>query len=257
MYTAALFFARQFAGSFELRRGVAESLEGSVGHLGTMVVHEGHHRLVHGTIPLDVAWLSESVPVGVLVVLMVDWVLASLPLTVSIRNGRVSWQDTSQVPVEQVRVVSQGLHVDGVVVHHDWTVVGETTGESTNDKPANVEVSDPASDVEVLDGEFTDDSETESNSQLSAGGVVSVIEVGLESGACDFIHLSLREPALENIKVFLGLGGESGQLLDEFLLGKTETDKVTILDILGGLGIDLSSLEIIISILNTNNSSCD
>ena len=220
-----------------------------------MVVHEGHNRLVHGTIPLDVAWFSESVPIGVLVVLMEDWHLASLPLTVGIRYRGVSGQYTGQVPVEQVRVVGQSLHVDGVVVKYNGTVVGETTSESTNDEPANVEVSNPASDVEVLNRKLTNNSKSKSNSQLSTSGVVSVIEVGSESGACNFVHLSSREPALKNIKVLLGLGRESRQLLDKLLLGKTEADKVTILNVLGSLRINFSSLEIIIGILKSKNSS--
>ena len=160
MYTAALFLALSVMCSFKLGRGVAVSLEGSVGNFGTVIVHERHHRLVHGTIPLNVARLSESVAVDILVRQMEHWVLASLPLTVGIRYRRVLGEYSGQIPVEQVRVVSESLHVDTVIVHNNGAVVGETTTESTDNKPADVEVSNPAPNVEVLDGELTNDSQT-------------------------------------------------------------------------------------------------
>ena len=84
----------------ELGSRVAISLESTVGNICAMVVKVRHDRLVHGTIPLDVSGLSESVSVHVLVVLMVDRGLSSSPLTVSIRNWRVLGQDTADIPEE-------------------------------------------------------------------------------------------------------------------------------------------------------------
>ena len=235
--------------SFELGNTVAVSLECAVGYLGTVVVEEGQHRLVHGTIPLDVARLSPSVAVDVLVSKMENGLLASLPLAVSIGYGRVLGQNSGQTPVQEVGVVGQGLGVDARVVEHDGAIVEETTAETTHNEPHNVEVSDPASHVEVFDGQLTDDGKTEHASKLGTGGIVRVIEVRSVNGACNLVHLSGREPASQDLDVTLGILGQTRELLLQFLLGETETDQVTVLDVLRGLGVNLSSLEIIVGIL--------
>ena len=80
-----------------------------------------------------------SVSVHILVVLMVDWSLASSPLSVRVGHGRVLWEDAGNRPVEQVWVVDQRLVVEGVIVHHQRTVIAETTSDTPND-----EVADPS-----------------------------------------------------------------------------------------------------------------
>ena len=97
-------------------------------------MHIGHDRLVHGTVPLDVAGLSHSVPVHILVVLVIDWSLASSPLAVRIGHRRVLWEDTSDGPVVKVRVVDQRLLVPGVIVEDYWTVVSETTSNASENE---------------------------------------------------------------------------------------------------------------------------
>ena len=64
-----------------------------------------------------------SVSVHILVVLMVDWSLASSPFSVRVGHGRVLGQDAGNRPVEQVWVVDESLVVEGVIVHHQGSVV--------------------------------------------------------------------------------------------------------------------------------------
>ena len=96
-----------------------------------------HGRLVLGTVPSHVPWPSMSVSVHVLVVLMVDWSLASSPLSVRIGHGRVLWEDAGNRPVEQVWVVDKSLVVEGVIVHHNWAVITETTSNTPKDEEAD------------------------------------------------------------------------------------------------------------------------
>ena len=126
-----------------------------------MIVKIGHDRLVHGTVPLDVAGLSHSVPVHILVVLVIDRSLASSPLAVCIGHRRVLWENTSDGPVEEVRMVDQRLGVEGVIVEDQGTVVSETASNASNNEVTDPAVGKPAPHVEVLDGELTDDSEAE------------------------------------------------------------------------------------------------
>ena len=91
----------------------------------------GHDWHVLGTVPLDVAGLSHSVPVHILVVLVIDWSLASSPLAVRIRHRWVLWEDTSDGPVEEVRMVDQSLSVEGVIVEDQGLVVPETASNTS------------------------------------------------------------------------------------------------------------------------------
>ena len=113
--------------SLELRSRVAVALESSVGNIGTLIEHVGHNGLVHGTVPWYVTWLSESVSVHVLVVLMVDRGLSGSPLAVCIGNWRVLGQDAADVPEEKIGVVDKGLGVHGVVVQANRSLLGEST----------------------------------------------------------------------------------------------------------------------------------
>ena len=91
----------------------------------------GHDWHVLGTVPLDVAGLPQSVPVHILVVLVIDWSLASSPLAVRIGHRRVLWEDTSDGPVEEVRMVDQRLLVEGVIVEDQRLVVPETASDTS------------------------------------------------------------------------------------------------------------------------------
>ena len=186
------------------------SLEGAVGNVCAIVVHVWHDRLVHSTVPLHVAWFSQDVSPCGLVVHVVDWSLACSPLTVCIRNWRVLGQHTGCVPVEQVGVVSQSLGVEGVVVHDQRTVRFETTADTTNNEPGAPNVGEAASGVEVADREFTNDEETETDTDLGTGGVVGPVIVGTVDWASDFFHLTAGEPRSENSEVLLSLRSPLG-----------------------------------------------
>ena len=108
---------------------------------------------------------------------MVDWSLASSPLAVRIGHGWVLGQHTADRPVEQVWVVDKSLGVEGVIVQHDGAVRAQTATDTPNDEVANPAIGKPASDVEVLDGQFTDDGEAKDYAQLRSGCVVCPVEV--------------------------------------------------------------------------------
>lgn len=163
--------------SSELRSGCDIALEGSVVDFGTVVVQEWHHWLVHGTVPLHISWLSVSVPVDVLMVLVIDWLLASPPLTVGIWDWWVLWQNTSQSPVAQIWVVFKSSLMDWVIIENDWTIVKKTTATSSAAVVNNPSVGKSTSSVEVLDWKLTDCEESKSNSELSSSSVVCEVEV--------------------------------------------------------------------------------
>ena len=188
--------------SSELGHSGDITLEGSVVNFGTGVVQIWHDWLVHGTIPLHISWLSVSISVHVLVVLMVDWVLSGLPLAVGIWDWWVLWKNTGQGPAHQVWVVSQSLGVEGVVIQHQWTVVSETTARASDDVVNDPEVGESATSIEVLDWELTNGEETKNNSELGSGGVVGEVEVRLVGWSGHFLHFSFWEPRVHlNYKI--------------------------------------------------------
>jgi len=235
--------------SLELGHGVAVALEGSVDDIGTVVVHVRDDGLVHGTVPLHVARRSVTVSVAVLVGVVVHGVLASSPLTMSIRNWGVLGEDTGHGPVEQVWVVGKGLGIQGVIVQTDGTVVTETLSESPDHEVGDPDVSDTATCVEVLDRELTNNGKTEDTTNLGAGSVVGPVPVGLVARSGDFLHFAAGEPASENSELFLSLGSPGGHDFLEVMFGHTETDQVVVGNILCLLGVDLSALHIIVGIL--------
>jgi len=118
-----------------------------------------------------------SVSVGSSVVLVEYRGLSGLPLSVCIGDRWVSGKDFSQVPVEEVWVVDEGLGMDGVVVHDNGARVAETSAESTSHEVDNPCISKPASHVEVLDWEFSNEEKAKEASELGARSVVSPVEV--------------------------------------------------------------------------------
>ena len=208
-----------------------------------------HGRLVLGTVPSHVPWLSMSVSVHVLVVLMVDWSLASSPLSVRVGHGRVLWEDAGNRPVEQVWVVDKSLVVEGVIVHHNWAVITETTSNTPKDEEADPTVSQPASNVEVLDGKLADHGEAEKDADLGPGRVARPVEVGLVSRSSDLGKIILWEPACEDSKVVLGLRCPFELSFFKAVLRDTEADQLAILDVIRNLCIHTSSKTIIVCVL--------
>jgi len=179
-----------------LGSSVDVALESSVVDIGAGVVQVWHGWLVHAAIPSHVARLSHSVPVHVLVVLMIDRSLSGSPLSVSIGNGRVLGKNTSDCPVEQIWVVHKRLGVERMVVENNRAVVTETTANTSDDEIADPAISEPAADIEVLNRELANDSQTKKYANLSASGVVSPVKVGLVSRTSDDGQISSWEPAL-------------------------------------------------------------
>ena len=241
--------------SLERSSGVAVSLESTVVHVGASVHKVWHDWLVLRTVPRNVSWLSDSVSVAGLVVLMEHWLLSSSPLSVGVWNWRVLWENSADVPPEQVWVVQQGSRVELMVVENNWSLVSQTSAESLGHEDDQVEVSEPASDVEVLDWKLSDDSQTKEASKLSSGGVVSPVPIGLRDRSHDdVLILILREPGLENVKVFLRLVSPGRKPLFHVVLRQTEADKIIILNVLGGLEVSHSSLSIIEGVLYERKS---
>ena len=137
----------------------------------------------------------------------------------------------------------------GIVVHANGSLLGETTADTSDDEEDNPGVSDSASHVEILDGELTYNSETEEDSQLSATAVVGPVEVGTVDGSGDLVHLSSGEPGFEDIEVSDSFVGPDRLGFLDDVIGHTETDEFSILDVLGNLGVKSTSHSIIISVL--------
>ena len=107
-----------------------------------------------------------AVTIHVLVILVIDWRLASSPLTVRIGHRWVLGQHTAAGPVEQVWVVHEGLGVEAVIVQHNGSVAAQTTADTPNEEVADPAIGQPAPHVEVLDRELADDGEAENDAQL-------------------------------------------------------------------------------------------
>lgn len=236
--------------SSELWGGWAVSLEGSVDNIGTHVVQVWHHWLVHWTVPWDVSWLSHSVSVASLVVLVEDWRLSSSPLSVGIWHRWVLWENSSQVPPEHVWVVQECSGVELMVVHNDWSFVSETSTSSSWHEEEQVSVWDPASNVEILNWKLSNNGKTQKASDLSSGSIVGPVPVWLLNWSDnDVLGSASWEPGGEDVNISLSLWGPWWQPLLNFVGGQTKANKVVLLDVIGDLVIDHSSLPIIESVL--------
>jgi hypothetical protein len=179
-----------------LRSGVVVPLECAVDDLRAHVDHVRHDGLVLGAVPRNISGLSVSVSVGRSVVLVVDRGLSGSPLSVSVGLRWVSGKDLCQVPVEQVRVVDQRLRVESMIVHHDRARVTETSAETTGHEVNDPSVSQPASNVEVLDGKLSNKEKTQQAAELRAGCVVGPVEVRAVNWAGHYaLHIVAGEPA--------------------------------------------------------------
>lgn len=163
--------------SLELRSGVAVPLEGSVDDIGTLIDEVRHDWLVHGTVPCNVSRHSHSVPVASTVVLVEDWRLSSSPLSVSVWDWWVAWQHTGHVPPEQVWIVKQSSLMESMIVENNWSLISQTSANSTRHEEDHVCIGDPASHIEVLNWQLSNDGETQEASELSSSGIVGPVMV--------------------------------------------------------------------------------
>ena len=93
-------------------------------------------------------------------VLMEHWSLSSTPLSVRIWNWWVARQYAANIPPEQVWVVEESTLVESIVVEDDWSLVSQTSANTSRHEENHVCISDPASHVEVFDWELSDNCET-------------------------------------------------------------------------------------------------
>lgn len=230
---------------------VAVALEGTVNDVGASVDEVRHDGLILRAIPRHVARLSHAVSVASLMVLMEDRSLSGSPLAVSIGHRRVSGENARNVPPEEVRVVQQSSHVEARVVGDHGSLVSETTADAVGHKEGHPQVGEDATSVEVLDGELTDDSETEEASELGASSIVGPVEVGLLDGTNDHLLGSAAvEPRSEHIKVLFGLISPGGRPLLDLVRRQTEANKLAVLSVISDLVVHHSSLSIIVGVLH-------
>lgn len=237
--------------SLKLWRRVRVSLEGTVDDICALINEIWHDWLVHGAIPWNVSRLSKSVPVASTMVLMVDWSLPSAPLTVSIWHWWVAWQNTADIPPEEVWVVEESALVEPMVIEHDWSLVSQTSANTTGHEEDHVSVGDPASHVEVLDWQLSNDGETQEASDLSSSRIVGPVVVRrLSWSSNDLTGLLSWEPRSQNVEFFLGLGSPLWEPLINLVGRQTETDQLIVFNVVCNLIVQLSTLSIIESVLN-------
>ena len=116
--------------SLESRGGVAVSLEGTVDDIGSSVHKIWHNWLILRTIPRNISWLSNSVSVASLVILMEDWRLSSSPLSMRIWNWWVLWKNSGQIPPEEIWIVQESSSMELMVVEYNWSLISKTSSES-------------------------------------------------------------------------------------------------------------------------------
>jgi len=94
-------------------------------------------------------------------------------------------------------MVNQSLGVPGVIVEHQGSVASETASSTSDDVVHNPEVGESGTSIEVLDWELSDGEESKDDTALSSSGVAGEIEARLVNWSGNFVHLSLREPAVD------------------------------------------------------------
>ena len=236
--------------SLESSGGVAVSLEGTVDNVGSHVHEVWHDWLVLRSIPRNVSWLSNSVSVARLVVLMEDWSLSGSPLEMGILDWWVSWEHSAEVEPEEVWVVLQSSQVVLMTVGDEWSLVSQTSTKSLGHKEYNVEVGDPASDVEVLDWKLSDNQKAKEASNLGSRGVGGIVPVGLGDWSNDdVLVVTLLEPGAEDVEILLSLISPGWKPLLGLMRRKTETDEIMILNVVSHLIVQHSSLSIIMGVL--------
>jgi len=75
-------------------------------------------------------------------------------------NGWVLWQNTGQVPPEQVGVVHQRLCVVRIVVEENWSVTKETSAISSNNEVHYPDITQSYTSVERLNRKLADEEDS-------------------------------------------------------------------------------------------------
>jgi len=179
----------------KLGYSVTVSLEGTIDDICSDIDHVWHNWLILATIPRNISWFSVSVSIGSSVVLMIDGGLSHSPLSVSVWERWVLWEDSCACIVEQVWVVNKCLCIEGIVVHDNWSVIEKTSTKTSYDEVCSPGIGEPASHVEILNGKLSDHEESQHASHLSSRGIVSPVEVrSINWSGNNIIHIFLLEP---------------------------------------------------------------
>ena len=137
--------------SLEWCSRVAVSLEGAVDDVGSLVDQVRHDWLTLRTIPRNISWNSHSVSVASSVVLVEHWGLSSSPLAMRIWNWRVSRQNFTKIPPEEIWIVQESSLMESAVVENNWSLVSQTSSNTLRHEEKHVCISNPASSIEILD----------------------------------------------------------------------------------------------------------
>lgn len=89
-----------------------------------------------------------------------------------------------------------------MIVHDDWFRCLKTSAKSSAHEVDDPGVSEPASDVEALNREFSDHEETKSTSELCSGGIVGPVEVTLiDWSGHNIVHFVSLEPGSQLLQL--------------------------------------------------------
>ena len=185
-------------------------------------------------------------------ILMIDWSLSHFPLEMHVWDWWVLWQESHQVEIEEVWVVQEDLGLMWLLVEEQRSGWEETSANTSNEEEGVVHIEDNSSGVEALDWELSNSHKTEDESSL---GSVEVVEIGsgirLEGwSGKELLWLVSWEPRFNNLKIVSSLISPFWKPLLNLMGGETETDELTILNVLWHLVVDHSSLLIIVGVLN-------
>jgi len=88
-------------------------------------------------------------------VLMEDWSLSGSPFSMGIWNWRISWENSSEIPPEEIWVVYECPVMELMIVEDDWSLITKTSSETLSNEEINIKVCNTASPIEVLDWKFS------------------------------------------------------------------------------------------------------
>ena len=85
--------------------------------------------------------------------------------------------------------------MESVIVEYNWSLISKSSTNTLGDKEHHVCVSNPASNVEVLDWKLSDYSKSKQDSNLCFSGIVSPVPIRCFSwSGDDFVYFVAWEP---------------------------------------------------------------
>ena len=134
---------------------------------------------------------------------MVDRCLTGSPLSMSVRTRGVSGKNLCQIPVEEIWIIDERLRMKCMIVKHYGSGRAQASAKTAQHKVHYPGICQPASHVEVLYWELSNEQKTQKTSQLSTRCVISPVKVGtVNRPSNDSVHFSTREPTSQlNVKI--------------------------------------------------------